>query len=213
MATGFPIYRTCVVAVGTMLACGAFGGRAAADDGNVCANESGDIAIAACTRAINSGKYKGHSLASKYSNRGVEWKLKKEYERARTDFGTAIRLDATFADAFYNRCVIYNLKEDYDRTLADCTQAVKLGPSPGAISSTGAQRLGDDRTSSDYYAQRGFAYLGKKNFDLAIADYDNAIRLNPGNAKVVNNRGLAYQGKGDTTRANADFEAAKQVGK
>jgi tetratricopeptide (TPR) repeat protein len=213
MAAGLPRYRTCLVAVGTVLACSAFDGRAAADDGNICAEESGDVAIAACTRAIKSGKYTGHSLALKYSNRGVEWKLKKDYERALADYGTAIRLDATYADAFYNRCIIYNIKEDFDRALADCTRAVKLGPSPDAMSSTGAQRLGDDRTSSDYYAQRGFAYLGKKNFDLAIADYDKAIRLNPNNAKAVSNRGLAYQGKGDTTRANADFEAARQIGK
>jgi Tfp pilus assembly protein PilF len=95
----------------------------------------------------------------------------------------------------------------------DCNQAVKLGPSPGAISATGAERLGDDRTRSDYYAQRGFAYLGKKDYGHAIADYDVAIGLNANNAKAVNNRGLAYQGNGDTAHANADFQAAKQIGK
>jgi tetratricopeptide (TPR) repeat protein len=213
MTAGFPRYRACVVAVATALALGAFDGRAAADDATVCANESGDVAIAACTRAIDSGKYNGHSLALKYSNRGVEWKLKQDYERALKDYSAAIRLDAKYADAFYNRCIIYNLKEDFDRALADCTQAVKLGPSPDAMTSTGAQRLGNDRTNSDYYAQRGFAYLGKKDYGRAIADYDVAIGLNPNNAKAVNNRGLAYQGKGDTAHANADFDAAKQLGK
>jgi tetratricopeptide (TPR) repeat protein len=213
MTAGFPRYRACVVSVGTVLAIGAFMGRAAADDSAICANESGDVAIAACTRAIESGKYRGHSLAVKYINRGAEWKMKRDNDRALKDYNTAISLDGKFADAFYDRCIIYNLKEDFDRALVDCNQAVKLGPSPGAISATGAERLGDDRTSSDYYAQRGVAYLGKKDYDRAITDFSNAIRLNPKNAKAISNRGLAYQGKGDSARADADFEAAKQLSK
>jgi tetratricopeptide (TPR) repeat protein len=213
MAAGLSGYRIWVVAVGTVLAIGAFDGRAIADDGSVCANESGDVAIAACTRAIESGKYRGHSLAVKYINRGAEWRMKRDNERALKDYSTAISLDGKFADAFYDRCIIYNLKEDFDRALADCNQAVKLGPSPDAMSSTGAQPLSNDRTSSDYYAQRGFAYLGKKDYSHAIADYDVAIGLNPNNTKAVNNRGLAYQGNGDTAHANADFQAAKQIGK
>jgi tetratricopeptide (TPR) repeat protein len=213
MAAGFPRYRACVVAVATILVIGALDGQAASDDPQVCARESGDVAIAACTRAIESRKYSGHSLAVKYLNRGVEWKSKGENERALSDYGAAIRFDEKFADALYNRCIIYNLKEDFDRALVDCNQAVKLGPSPDAMSATGAERLGNDRTNSDYYAQRGFAYLGKKDYGHAVADFDVAIGLNPKNAKAVNNRGLAYQGKGDTAHANADFEAAKQLGK
>ncbi|MEA2910894.1 MAG: hypothetical protein QOJ15_2975 [Bradyrhizobium sp.] len=213
MTAGFPRYHACVAAVAAVLVIGAFSSRAVADDAGVCSRESGDVAIAACTRAIESGRYSGHSLALKYINRGVEWKLKRDYERAPTDYGAAIQLDEKYADAFYDRCFLYNLKEDYDRALADCTRAVKLGPSSEAISATGAQRLGNDRTNSDYYAQRGFAYLGKKDYGHAIADYNVAIGLNPNNAHAVKNRGLAYQGNGDTAHANADFDAAKQFGK
>jgi hypothetical protein len=99
MAAGSAGYRACVVAAATILAAAAFGGHAAADDGDICANESGDVAIAACTRAINSGRYKGNSLAVKYNNRGVEWRLKQDYERALSDYSAAIRYDETFADA------------------------------------------------------------------------------------------------------------------
>lgn len=213
MSACFPRFRGCVVAIAIVLALGASNGRAVADDATVCANESGDVAIAACTRAIESGKFKGNSLAVKYNNRGVEWKLKQDYGRALKDYSSAIQFDPKFADAFYNRCIIYNLKEVFDRALADCTQAVKLGPTDNAMSATGAQRLGNDRTNSDYYAQRGFAYLAKKDYDRAIADLNVAIGLNPANTKAVNSRGLAYQGKGDTAHANADFDAAKQSGK
>jgi tetratricopeptide (TPR) repeat protein len=46
------------------------------------------------------------------------------------------------------------------------------------------------------------------NFDLALADYDEAIRHEPGNAIYVNNRGLAHQRKGETNVAVQDFDAA-----
>jgi tetratricopeptide (TPR) repeat protein len=212
MVKGLRGVRGCVVAIGVVVLSGAFAGRAAAaDDGKICAEENGDVAIAACTRAIESGKYKDHALANKYNNRGVEWKLKKDYDRAFADYSDAIRNDKLYADGYYNRCIIYNLREDYDHALADCSQAIKLGPSAGALSSTGNIRLGDDRTTSDYYAQRGLAYLGKKDYSHAIADYDKGIALNPKNASAVRNRGRAYQGKGDTAHADADFELAKKM--
>jgi len=191
---------------------GTFESRAAADDANICARDSGEIAIAACSRAIKSGRYKGHDLARQYLNRGVERRLKQDFELALADYGEAARIDNKYADAFYNRCVIYNLKGDYDRALADCSLAVKLGPSPSATAESGGERLGKDRTISDYYSERGFAYHKKDDYARAVLDLDNAVRLNPKNGRALKNRGLAYQAKGDTARGDADLEAAKQLG-
>jgi tetratricopeptide (TPR) repeat protein len=213
MVANFGFYRACIVASGTLLLTGVTESRAAANDPKICAEQSGDVAIAACTRAIKSGKYRGHELAIKFLNRGVEWKLKKDYDRAMADYGEAIRLDASYADAYYDRCIIYNIKEDYDRALAECDQAIKIGASADALASTGGVHLGIDRATSDYYAQRGYSYLSKKDYDRAIADFDDAIRLYTKNARTAYNRGLAYQAKGDTARANADFETAKQLDK
>jgi tetratricopeptide (TPR) repeat protein len=70
-------------------------------------------------------------------------------------------------------------------------------------------RLGNDRTISDYYSERGFAYLKKDDYIRAMLDLDNAIRLNP---RALKNRGLVYQAKGDTARGDADLEAAKELG-
>ncbi len=212
MVRGFRGYCACMIAAGPLLLAGTFESRAAADDSRICAKESGDIAIDACSRAIKSGRYKGHDLARQYLYRGVERRLKQDYDLALADFGDAARIDKKYADAFYNRCVIYNLKGDYDHALEDCSQAVKLGPSPNATAETGGERLGNDRTISDYYSERGFAYFKKDDYIHAIVDLDNAIRLNPKNARALRNRGLAYQSKGDTARADADIEAAKQLG-
>jgi tetratricopeptide (TPR) repeat protein len=201
-----------MTAVGLLLLAGTFEGRTAADDSKICAKESSEIAIEACSRAIKSGRYKGRDLARQYMYRGVEQGLKKDYDLALADYGEALRIDKKYSDAFFNRCVLYNVKEDYDRALADCSQAVKFGPSPNARAATSDGRLENDRARSDYYSERGFAYLKKNDYDRAILDLDNAIRLNPDNGRALKSRGLAYQAKGDTARADADLAAAKLFG-
>ncbi len=212
MVSGFRRHCACIVAMGALLLAGTFESRAAADDARICARDSGESAIAAWTRAIKSGRYKGHELARQYLNRGVERKLKQDFELALADYGEATRIDNKYADAFYNRCVIYNLKGDYAHALADCSQAIKLGPSPGATAASGGEKLGNDRTISDYYSERGFAYLKKDDYLHAILDLDNAVRLNPSNGRALKSRGLTYQAKGDTARGDADLAAAKQLG-
>ena len=212
MVGSFGRHCACLVAAGSLVLAGTFESRAATDDANICARDSGEIAIAACSRAIKSGRYKGHDLARQYLNRGVERRLKQDFELALADYGEAARIDNKYADAFYNRCVIYNLRGDYDHALADCSLAIKLGPSPSATAESGGERLGKDRTISDYYSERGFAYLKKDDYVRAVLDLDNAVRLNPRNGRALKNRGLAYQAKGDTARGDADLEAAKQLG-
>ena len=190
----------------------ALGGPAIAED-DLCAHDSGDTAIAACTSDIESGRYSGHALAAKYSNRGVEWNQKKEYERALADYSNAIRHDAKYADAYYNRCITYVRKEDYDRAIADCSRAIELGPSANSWDAASDTRLSNNQTYSDYFERRGIAYHYKQDFDRAIADYTEALRLYPDNARALDNRGRAYQAKGDSKRADADFEAAKRLRK
>ena len=57
------------------------------------------------------------------------------------------------------------------------------------------------------YNQRGMAYHAKGQYDLAIADYTQALAKD-GNADVHYNRGLVYRDKGNLNDALADFEAA-----
>jgi tetratricopeptide (TPR) repeat protein len=61
------------------------------------------------------------------------------------------------------------------------------------------------------YIKRGYAYLGKKDFDRAIADFNETIRLQPDFAPLYDNRGTAYEATGDLVRANADFAEAKRL--
>ncbi|MDR0628540.1 MAG: tetratricopeptide repeat protein [Treponema sp.] len=48
-------------------------------------------------------------------------------------------------------------------------------------------------------------------YESAIADFTEAVRLNPNLAAAYNNRGNAYKDKEDYDRAIADYEAALRI--
>jgi tetratricopeptide (TPR) repeat protein len=61
------------------------------------------------------------------------------------------------------------------------------------------------------YSARAIAFHNKGQFERAIADYDQAIKLVPANATAFNNRGLALQANGNLDRAIADFGEAIRI--
>jgi Tfp pilus assembly protein PilF len=209
MLRGSGAHRACVLAAGLMA--GALEVHAAGNDADICIKESGDAAIDACSRAIQSRRYSGHMLARQYLSRGVERRAKQDYELALSDFAEAAKIDKKYADAFYNRCAVYNFRKEYDAAIIECSQAIKLGPSAEATVAGGSERLGKDNALSDYYSERGFAYFRKDDYVHALVDLDNAIRLNPHNGRALKTRGLTYEAKGDS-RAAADLASAKLLG-
>jgi lipoprotein NlpI len=58
------------------------------------------------------------------------------------------------------------------------------------------------------FSSRGLAWSDKKDYDRAIADYTEAIRLNPQDAQAFYNRGVAWHFKKDYDRAIADYTEA-----
>ena len=61
---------------------------------------------------------------------------------------------------------------------------------------------------ADAFNYRGVAYGHKGDYDRAIRDYDEAIRLDPEYADAFFNRGNAYDDKGDYDRAIQDYDQA-----
>jgi tetratricopeptide (TPR) repeat protein len=61
------------------------------------------------------------------------------------------------------------------------------------------------------YYGRGWSYCQKGEFDKAIADYTEAIRLDPQQAQLRYGRGWSYKKKGAYDKAIADFVQAKKL--
>src|SRR6266478_9010569 len=76
-----------------------------------------------------------------------------------------------------------------------CTQAIESG------------QLSGKGLGFAFYS-RGNAYYEKRNYDRAIQNYDEVIRLNPNHAKAFSNRGIAYGRKGDYDRAIENYNEA-----
>jgi tetratricopeptide (TPR) repeat protein len=67
----------------------------------------------------------------------------------------------------------------------------------------------NDRGGFTGPATRGYAVKGDQ--DKAIADYTEAVRLKPENARAYFNRGIAYKAKGDLDKAEQDLTKAKAL--
>ena len=135
--------------------------QTADEDRESCQKKSGDTAIAACTRAISSGKFKGKALAMSYIHRGAEWKGKNQIDKALADYATALRLDPGQAAIYNNRANILVERGDTEKALADYNTAIKLDPAYTAA-----------------LTNRGLLYEEKKN-DLAKAraDFEAALKV------------------------------------
>jgi len=58
------------------------------------------------------------------------------------------------------------------------------------------------------YNNRGVAYRLKGEYERAIEDLNEAIRLRPNSPSEFNNRGVAHRNKGDLDHALADYDSA-----
>jgi tetratricopeptide (TPR) repeat protein len=201
-------------------------------------NVNWDRQIESCTAIIESDQETQARRAVAYNHRGLAWQAKIEgpewhenqtnAKRAIADYSEAIRLDASYADAYYNRGTALEFGDyrgEIDRFIADYTEAIRLDPNHAAA----YNRRGDawatkrdlDRAIADYneairlrpkyaltYWRRGGTWFDKGEFGRAIADYDEVIRLEPDNAGAHSDRAKAYVATGDYDRAIADYTRA-----
>ena len=68
---------------------------AAADEWSSCVKLSDKLAVAGCSRAIESQQYTGRSLARLHSRRGGAYQAHGDFNRAMADYGESMRIDPT----------------------------------------------------------------------------------------------------------------------
>lgn len=92
------------------------------------------------------------------------------------------------ATVFFWRAVGWNKKGDYAKVITDATEAIRLQPSQAV------------------YNLRGSAYYDRGEYEIAVADFDDALKLGPPDGTIFHNRGNAWRGKGDYAKAIADYD-------
>lgn len=119
-----------------------------------------DPGLNACTRMINSRRFKDKALAAIYRARG-SWKQKKgELDAALADYGISIRIEPDNVESYDYRADVYQQQGDLDRALEDYNHASRIDPTYAAA-----------------YYSRGQIYEKKGDIAQARAEYNSAITV------------------------------------
>ncbi len=156
-------------------------------------------------------------------NRGILLYLRKDNnEGAIADLTAALKIKPCEVAAWANRGVVYRRKGEIDRAISDFNDGIKclppkiepIGPQLDAgapnsqLSTQQQERNNIVQQAAFIYFQRGLAYYDKLQYDKAIADFTETIRLTPAAASGYVGRGAAYLAKDESHRAIADFNEA-----
>lgn len=153
-----------------------------------------DVAIKACTRAIEFGSLERPELAKAYYVRGSEWATLGNHDRAIADFSMAVELDPKLAGVHYSRALSLSEKGDHDAAIADYDAALKLAPKDAKA-----------------YVGRAVEWTLKGDYKRAIADYEQAMRYDSKAMEPWFGRGRARFYAGDFMLAATDFVRAHQM--
>ena len=119
-----------------------------------------DPGLNACTRMINSGRFKNKGLAAIYRARG-SWKQKKgELDAALADYGISIRIEPDNVESYDYRADVYQQQGDLDRALEDYDHASRIDPTYAAA-----------------YYSRGLIHEKKGDIAKARMEYNSAIAV------------------------------------
>ena len=128
-----------------------------------------------------------------YFLRGRSYLNLEDYDRAKADLETAIRLEENSDDP--NDDLITIAKRGLATiNLPRYSEQIELNP--------------DDHR---LYTLRGEAYLDLEDYDKAISDFSSAIELKPDDIDALNGRALAFLFSGEFDQSIADCETVLQI--
>jgi tetratricopeptide (TPR) repeat protein len=147
-----------------------------------------------CISLLNEALRLKPDFAMAWSNRGKEYWIMRQWDKALADCARAIELKPGLAMAWYNRGNTYSSLRQWDKALADYTKAVELEPD-----------------YADAWHNRGATFHSLGRQDKALADYAKAIELKPGLAMAWYNRGNTYSSLRQWDKALADYTRAVEL--
>ena len=150
-----------------------------------------------------SGAIDGDANTDNYVLRGEVYMQMGDYEKALSDFNSAISADGMNAVAFYDRYLLNTRLENYDSALVDINNALAAQ----------SVKPNDVLSMRDLYAKRGQLNLWLKNWQGAIADYTNSLARAEGSVvpSVYAERAEAYTAIGEYENAVNDYTSAVRV--
>ena len=164
-----------------------------------------------------------------YHNRGNAYCNKGEHDLAIDDYDVAIRINPKFDAAYYNRGFAYFYKGEYDLAIAEFDVVIGLVVDDEAkiqalhecrelvvrireANTEFDQAVADNPDDPDFWHLRGLHYRDdREDYDRAIADFTEAIRLTPDNPEILYDRGLAHENLGDDDSALSDYGNAVAI--
>jgi tetratricopeptide (TPR) repeat protein len=151
-------------------------------------------------------------VAKEAYQKGISSLAKKDYDAAIAAFSEDIRLDPKHANAYVSRGLAYSKTGDVDQAIADYSEAIRLDPKHAiAYYDRGLAYYQQDKAivGSSEGANDNPSLLRRTPYgDKAIADFSEAIRLNPKHAAAYCDRGLTYWSRHDYDKAIADHTEA-----
>ena len=126
-----------------------------------------------------------------------------------------IQINSEYAEAYYARSEAYDCKGDSDKACVDSYEALKLGFDLQSYAEDSNMELIEDlvqlcpKNAKIYYC-RGLVHHSNGDYNLAISDYSDAIKLDPKYAEAYHGRGTAYYYKAhkEEDKAIADYNEA-----
>jgi tetratricopeptide (TPR) repeat protein len=175
-----------------------------------------------------------------YFDRGSALAELGELDGALASLDAAISMNPTLAEAYQVRATVHRKRGELDRARTDELMATKLAPRTPSILGpvrSGADLLDEARLAeasgrydeaidlcdkaletkltpsymSNAYMTRGNAYAGKGDWDRALRDYDEAVRIQPNNYDALVNRGNAYARKKERDKSTRDYDEALRL--
>jgi tetratricopeptide (TPR) repeat protein/predicted aspartyl protease len=107
--------------------------------------------------------------------------------------------DSRMLAARAGRCLSSALQnQDLATAMSDCNSALRSADKK-------------DQNYSELFVDRGLVHLRQGNYDKAIADFDDAFKMTPKNARALYARAVAESRKNEKKDSANDVEAAKQI--